>query len=977
MAGKYLLASMLLLFFTEPTALCQSYSFREYTVSDGLPQSQSSVISQDRRGFVWIGTRNGLSRFDGVEFKNFFRKDGLASNEIGQIIEDARGNIWILTVYGLSEFTGNGFKYYSHGDDLFNWRFSNATCVDDINGFFLINYNPKGISYRLFCFKGGIYSDYAKNFPALDTIDFSNICYDNSRSELFFLDMDGNAYAWKDEKLRRLSEDHYDDLKFDKGRMFFFMKGKRFDYSDGQILNTVSFRRNDSSVYNLCVSDGSDFYPSGTGSELRAPFNTYSNSLIDDEGISWFATEKNLYRLISKDFVTFSEEDGLGKNIWTIAEDKNGHMWFGSLFGDLQEYDGRKFTLRNEYKKLFTNRVAFFKGTRKMSNGETWFSTNQGVLVWDGISFSRIDGINENTQVCYIYEDPDNKSVLIGTDIGLYYLKNNVVKVFHEFQPSGFGVIEGVIKDLEGNYWLSGNQGLFVLKGSQITKIRDKVLPPDYTFELDIDSRGSIWITSEEGLYCYSALTNTFRHGLPEKINNTANSLMMIDSTHLLIGRVADICIIDLKKFYGNHPVYYRIYDKTDGYNGGDCLDNGIIKDKDGKIWILTSDNVVKIDPPHIKFNNVPPRLYITGFEYQDDSLKWVHASDTGCYTAKPGEVTLRNYQNSIKIKFTGISTPNPEKVLYRHYVKGYEDNWSLPASDRYVIYEQLPPGKYSFCLTATNADGVETPDPLIFNFSIVPGFSQTLLFKIIVTLVAVFITVLITWYSIKLLQKKRAENERLKSEISHLQVNLVIRPLDPHFIFNVLSSVGSLVMKGEKETAYEFILKLSHLLRIVLKSDSKVVKSLADEMDFVKKYLELQKLRFKERLTYSIDIEGEIDMQRKIPAMTILTFVENSIKHGIENKKEGGHVSITLGKTNAGLEIFIKDDGIGLSNAQKIETAGNGKGLKIVNGIFNIFNVINSAKVDITLTDLNETNSKSTGTQARIFIPDGYSFEF
>jgi ligand-binding sensor domain-containing protein len=90
----------------------QKYPFTEYTVRDGLPHNQVSQITQDSRGFLWIVTKNGISRFDGVEFRNYFRKDGLLSNVNNNIFEDNAGNVWVLASNGLSKYDGYRFESY-------------------------------------------------------------------------------------------------------------------------------------------------------------------------------------------------------------------------------------------------------------------------------------------------------------------------------------------------------------------------------------------------------------------------------------------------------------------------------------------------------------------------------------------------------------------------------------------------------------------------------------------------------------------------------------------------------------------------------------------------------------------------------------------------------------------------------------------------------------------------------------------------
>jgi LytS/YehU family sensor histidine kinase len=236
--------------------------------------------------------------------------------------------------------------------------------------------------------------------------------------------------------------------------------------------------------------------------------------------------------------------------------------------------------------------------------------------------------------------------------------------------------------------------------------------------------------------------------------------------------------------------------------------------------------------------------------------------------------------------------------------------------------------------------------------------------------------TILVPVYLMNKWHDKKVEREKLRSELSHMQMSSVLRQFDPHFTFNVISSVGSLIMKGDKETAYEYITKLSGLLRTVLSDGSLIIKPLSVELDFVRKYCDLQKLRFKGRFDYSIIFDQTIDLQREIPKMTIQTFVENSIKHGFEDRKEGGRVDIRIRHSDDNLEIRVTDNGVGRISAEGKMTRGTGNGLKIIMELFQVMNENNSLKSSVVITDLEDNNTPS-GTEVTITIPDNFRFEF
>jgi hypothetical protein len=418
------------------------------------------------------------------------------------------------------------------------------------------------------------------------------------------------------------------------------------------------------------------------------------------------------------------------------------------------------------------------------------------------------------------------------------------------------------------------------------------------------------------------------------------------------------------------------MYDNTDGFMGSDCLDNGIIKDLSGRFWILTSDKTVIFDPRKLKKNLNPPQLNITGFQYETDSMTWEDVDHSGYFYGVPPNIKLKKLQNKILLSFNGISTTNPEKVQLQYRLLGYDDKWSIPSGKRFVVYEKLPPGHYKFQLRASNADGVETIEPLTFSITMTPTLWQRAIIKIIICLLGIITIISLSLFLIKRNLKRKEEESRLRLELSRLQLNSVLRQFDPHFTFNVISAIGSLIMKGEKENAYDYITILGGLLRTVLGESSVIIKPLSDEVDFVTRYCELQKLRFNERISFSLKINEHVDLQRTIPKMTIQLFVENAIKHGFEDRKGGGKVDVIISNKNRSLEIRIIDNGIGRVAAARQIAEGSGNGLKMITSLFEVANSHNNSSSTIEIIDLEE-NGSASGTSVRIVIPDDFRFEY
>jgi sensor histidine kinase YesM len=307
--------------------------------------------------------------------------------------------------------------------------------------------------------------------------------------------------------------------------------------------------------------------------------------------------------------------------------------------------------------------------------------------------------------------------------------------------------------------------------------------------------------------------------------------------------------------------------------------------------------------------------------------------------------------------------------------VSGLNENWSVKSRDRSVILNDLPPGKYTFELNAYNSDGVGSTVPDTLNISVTPKFFQRLWIKLVLVVIAIALIAFLSFQIRRRVNRKRVETARLQAESYKMQLSAVVSQLDPHFTFNAVSSVGSLIMKGEKEKAYSYLLKLSGLLRSVLTDSTVLLKPIKEEVEFVTRFLELQKLRYGSRFDYSLKVAEDVDQNILVPKMILQSIVDNAVKHGLENKKDKGLLEIEVNKVKDGNEFVVRDNGIGRKAASEFNSDGAGLGLKNIISSMEMLNKANSVKAALTFTDLYD-NGIPSGTEVRGFLPANYTFD-
>jgi two-component system, LytTR family, sensor kinase len=173
-------------------------------------------------------------------------------------------------------------------------------------------------------------------------------------------------------------------------------------------------------------------------------------------------------------------------------------------------------------------------------------------------------------------------------------------------------------------------------------------------------------------------------------------------------------------------------------------------------------------------------------------------------------------------------------------------------------------------------------------------------------------------------LTRQQTETARLNEQLSKAQLDALRRQIEPHFLFNTLNAVTGLVREGRNETAVSMIAELSDFLRRVLNDSSRQEVPLGEEMEFAQRYLEIQKVRFAERLQLSVDVPDEL-LLAQVPTLILQPIVENAVKHGIAKRSQGGQIRIVAFRSNGDLTVRVYNDGPSLPASWETQQSGIG----------------------------------------------------
>lgn len=234
-----------------------------------------------------------------------------------------------------------------------------------------------------------------------------------------------------------------------------------------------------------------------------------------------------------------------------------------------------------------------------------------------------------------------------------------------------------------------------------------------------------------------------------------------------------------------------------------------------------------------------------------------------------------------------------------------------------------------------------------------------------------IFLIILFLNILIRRIQKNQLEKQyAIKQQVVELQLKTIKNQMDPHFTFNVLNSIASAIYENNKDVAYDYFTKLSRLVRRILDDSEKISRTLEEEINFVKDYLDVEKIRYGDKLSYNINLADEVNLNWKVPKMLIQIYVENAVKHGIRYKKDAGYLEIIIDSDDKYLHLEITDNGIGRQKASELGSKSTGKGKLIIQQYYEYFSKKSKNKILQNTYDLKDKDGNSIGTKVVLKVP-------
>ncbi|MCB2222332.1 MAG: histidine kinase [Bacteroidetes bacterium] len=954
----------------------QEYSYRHYSVADGLVQNQVIHMFQDSKGYLWLATKGGVSRFDGLKFTNYTVNDGLLSNYIIRIFEDNDGGINFSSVIGISRLMQGQIKTLFCKDSLkfqkglFIIRnFSSTECC-------ILNGNCVPV------YLGPIDTMLIQTIAGISDFEVSKIIKQHNSSKYWIKSREGEIYLLSDEGLKVFSGKEIRNIVSDKSGRIYCYDAHAIYYPDTlqkklQPVAKIPIQ-NLTSLYDFDLDANPYFqldqnyvivFKKGQWIKYPRKFNYINSILVDNENNLFIGTETGFYRKINDAFQNFTLETGANEYVWSLVEDDQKNIWFASYGNGLRKWDRTKFEVVQAHKNVYNTLDGdfFYTGAIRATNHSLYFPVRgDGVLQYDGKKFNLLQGLPEGS-VLDVSEDSAQNRLLAASTAGLIVLENYKDPVLYEkdfIHTRKF--IKTIAQDKNGVYWLGGEYSLSWFDGQDFIEFPNEKY--DYSagaVTIYKDVKDNMWLGTSAGLYFFDY--NQFKRIAKNDLRSQVSSLVELDPSKLVMGINEGLAILDLNSFYKDSSERVEFIDHAKGFLGFDCIRNGILKDSDQNIWVATSDRVVKYMPDHLIPDTIPPTVLIGKMLANKPGgveLAYHKGQD------EKGMIKLPYYMKNIRFHYHAIHFYAADKIQYSCMLEGYDDQWLDLTSDRISTYTNLSPGKYIFKVKAMNVDGRWSRSSANFEFVIEPAIWQTIYFRVALNLaiIAILFGSGIVWINIK--RKRQRMKEDTERQISELQLKTIRSQMDPHFTFNALNTISSVIYKENKEKAYRYFTKFAKLVRSSLEVSDKISRSLHEEVEFTLNYLDLEKIRFQKDFSYDLTIDPAVDQEILVPKMIIQNYVENAVKHGLKHKNNNRQLKISILDQTHTLKIIIEDNGVGRKVASEKDQFSTGKGLEIMQNIYDLYFRLYHKKILQTIEDLYSPDGKPAGTRVVLKIP-------
>ena len=870
-----------------------SQNYANYTISDGLPSNHVYTIRQDVDGFIWFLTDKGMVKYNGTEFKQFTTREGLPNNDVWEAFVTSDHKIWYLSKAAqlgyISKDTVRAFPN-EIPNEIINPIFSYQIDKDVyLSGSTKTHQLIDGVWKRIDDSKGQL-----KVFhPKVKSLNLHK-----STNTLFVYDKDDKVIARFEAKdfILNAKRGHITDslYYFVNTKGYFILdlntlKLYRKLFKDQLDIETVNYARINLFNNTLQISGAGFVAYLNDQFDVETPFFFPKDiqahfGLIDASKSIWCATFNNgVYKIPDhKKAVTYTFQ---GEKVQTL--DVLNNQLYASVYDNgFYKYDPKKyfFDLKLQLKgyKYGTQYIEAVDAMYYLSQGNAYSEIKRTPLLRYNHVTANSDNKDKVRKLIY------HQQQLYGLfAFGLSQLDSNTFNVDKEFSHAGTSDLMSFNEVL----YVATTNGLKVFENDTFTpKNYDNTLLNISVLNLKPLSDTQFLINTDGfGTYIASDSALEFLKGTEYLSVQDA----FVEANAIWLATNKGVLVYE-KKTSGD----YFLKTTVNTENGLPMNNVNSVAVLNDTLFVATDNGLTLLSEPVVE-TSLFLDIYI-------DKVLW---------NAKTlsNDVSV-NYtsNNTLNIKVASIDFSEDQQTdVFDYKLHPIQNEW-VTASSEVINYNDLQPDDYQFI---ASKNGVETS----FYFTIRPLWWQTLGFRISAGVILGVLLMSGVWLLSKRMQQRKDERLIREKELSEIQLKALRSQMNPHFVFNSLAAIQFYINDNNFEASERYLVKFSKLIRQFFELSKENEISLKGEITLLRSYLEIEKLRFKEKLEFDIVIDEKLNIETtKIPTMLLQPIVENAVNHGVFNKLGNGRVIVSFSYEDAQtFVVSITDDGVGFTNTQ------------------------------------------------------------
>ncbi|MBL0145013.1 MAG: histidine kinase [Chitinophagaceae bacterium] len=956
----------------------QPYNFTTYTEANGLPSGYIERVFEDSKGYLWICTYGGLSRFDGRNFKNYDIKDGLPGNFCDEIFEDKIGNLWICTRKGISCFNGKTFTNYLNPDTLASTYTAHPSINQNNQFSFVLNGKNAFIQKNKIQFNNEL--DSFKNLPTtkftVATLQ-NNLKIINTNLGLFTL-------LPNKQPVKILNCTNNINVVFvhpsEINAFYFVNQHGVFHWQNNQInkLSTHNFSKSlcaslfvddEKKIWVGCEDEGVWLLQKNTSTLIKneLPGLLVPSFYQDKFGTIWICTFRGLVKLTPKCIQHFNKQSGL------VNEDiRSSQVLINStVLMQTALFKNNELTkLPQQIQHLATNFYKDFVSTIFLDfKNKWWIFADHAIYTYNN---NRLKNITpqlkpyscRNAILC-----KKDSSIWFANSNIIYCVKNGSISKTISTLSNGKPLSNVVYfySDFYGNIWIAEKERLLLYNNQSLIDFTPNLQLPSKTLaQVCYSNQLGFWIRTQGfGALHFLYTKNGF---VKDKFINTDNGLTNNFVHDIKVDDYQNVWVATLNGLYRvkeneliKNTYSVKYFTKTeDGLDVTNWNLAFLEKDANHNIWLGTANGVYKINSNKIIENTSTPQISIQKIAVINNE----NGNKPFLINPDSNNVVFTANQNDITFNYNGINIQSAF-IQYSYMLKGKDNDWINNKNNEQISYYNLPPGKYTFMVKAINEAGIHSKTAT-YSFTIIPPFWQQWWFRILLILTSVL---LLYTYIIRREKLKEKEN-KIALQMSELKLTALQSQMNPHFIFNSLNSIQNYILQQKPIEAARYLSKFSKLMRRILDQSFDNFTPLNEIVETLKMYLELEAFRFSNEFTWQVKVDNEKNIANvKLPAMLLQPFVENAIIHGLMPKIGNKNLLIHLYKKSNTLHCIIEDDGIGRQNELQSKTHIS-RGQKLTADMLATIENLLHTNAEIIITDKINQQNLPIGTIVNLIIP-------